>query len=75
MYIKWYIWLVLFSQMKLEKRRITSIDSEIIQEVYLTVKKNYRRNSDHRSYFLVACSLFFFQYNVINYDLAIKHRP
>ena len=39
MYIKWYIWLVLFSQMKLEKRRITSIDSEIIQEVYLTVKK------------------------------------
>ena len=35
--------------MKLEKRRVTSTDLEIIHEIYLTVKKTYPENSDRRN--------------------------
>ena len=62
--------------MKLEKRRVTSTDLEIIHEIYLTVKKTYPENSDRRNYFLAACSVFFFSSeNELNYDVAIKLRP
>ena len=61
--------------MKLEKRRVTSTDLEIIHEICLTVKKTYPENSDRRNYFLAACSLFFFSENELNYDVAIKLRP
>ena len=61
--------------MKLEKRRVTSTDLEIIHEIYLTVKKTYPENSDRRNYFLAACSLFFVSSeNELNYDVAIKLR-
>ena len=62
--------------MKLEKRTVTSTDLEIIHEIFITLKKTYLENTNHRNYFLAACSLFFFSTtNDINYDVAIKLRP
>ena len=62
--------------MKLEKRRVTSKDLEIIHEIFITLKKTYPENTNRRNYFFAACSLFFFSTtNDINYDVAIKLRP
>ena len=62
--------------MKLEKRRVTSKILEIIHEIFFTLKKTYPENTNRRTYFLAACSLFFFSTtNDINYDVAIKLRP
>ena len=62
--------------MKLEKSRVTSTDLEIIHKIYLTVKKTYPENSDHRISFLALCSQFFFSSKIdINYDVAIKVGP
>ena len=52
--------------MKLEKRRVTSMDLEINHEIYLTVKKIYTESSDRRNYFLAAFSVFLFSKNDIN---------
>ena len=62
--------------MKLEKRRVTSTDLEIIHEIYLIVKKTYPESSGRRNYFLNAFSLLFFSgENDSKYDVAIKLRP
>ena len=63
-------------KMKLEKRRATSTDMEIIHEIYLTVKKTYPENSFSQNYFLAACSLFTFSgENDLNYDVGKKLKP
>ena len=49
---------------------------EIIHEIFTTLKKTYPENTNRQTYFLAACSLFFFSTtNDINYDVAIKLRP
>ena len=60
----------------MEKQRVTSSDLEIINEIYLTVKKIYPEISDRLIHFLAACSLFsFFKENDKNYDVANVLRP
>ena len=63
-------------KMKLEKRRVTSTDLEIIHEIYLAVKKTYPENSDRQNYILAACSLYFFSTeNDLIYVVANKLWP
>ena len=40
----------LLEKWKLEKRRVTSPDLEIIHEIYLNVKKTYPENSESKSF-------------------------
>ena len=62
--------------MKLEKRRVAPTDLEIIQKIYLTVKKPNWKNSDRQNYVLAACSLFFLSSeNYFIYDVAIELKP
>ena len=62
--------------MKLEKRRVTSKDLEVVHEFFFTLTKTYPENTHVEINFLAACSLFYLTTTIeINYDVAIKLRP